>query len=242
MQLELLTPFEYQRIMESKPAIIIPVGAMEWHDNHLPFGLDYLKIEKIAQLLAEKVGCISSPPITFGYPKNYSEDGEHSIGTFCPDFDALYNYIFALGKLFVEKGFRVIYFLSGHYERSQIYMLKLISRRLVEFGREKKKKIIADVRMEPDFTIKDGISKNWKEDTAAVNTKLPYYSGDHAGFYETSIGLYLFPELVRQDQIKLDYFHPTEGKPTAEWGNIWINMILDKASIEINNALQGKVL
>jgi creatinine amidohydrolase/Fe(II)-dependent formamide hydrolase-like protein len=164
------------------------------------------------------------------------------VGTFCPEFDPLFNYILALGKLYVKKGFRVIYFLSGHYERSQIYMLKLISRRLVEYGREINKKITADVRMEPDFTIKQGISRNWKEDEAAENCKLPFYAGDHAGFYETGIALYLFPELVHEDKIQEKYNHPVVGNATEEWGKTWVEMILNKASVEIENALQGKDL
>jgi creatinine amidohydrolase/Fe(II)-dependent formamide hydrolase-like protein len=240
MKLAECTPEEYQKAMESKPAIIIPVGAMEWHDEHLPIGFDYLKIEKISELIADHIGCFVSPPISFGYPHHMSKEEIRGKSTFCPEFDPLFQYVLAIGKMLVDKNFKVIYFLSGHYERSQVYMLKLISRLIVDYGRDNGKELISIAHHEPDFTIKKGISPNAKEDYVRKDPNIMYFQGDHAGFYETSVALYLMPKLVRINKIKKQYSNEKYGAPSKEYGKIWLDMIVEKASSEILAALDGK--
>jgi creatinine amidohydrolase len=240
MKLAEATPEEYHAIMQSKPAIIFPIGSMEWHDAHLPFGFDFLKVEKVCELIADRVGCFCAPPFSFGYPRHMARDPVKGIGTFCPEFQPLYEYVLAIGKIFVHKGFRVIYFLSGHYERSQIYMIKLIARHLVDYARDMGKEIIALAHQEPDYTIHEGISQNAREDTQQGNDSTLYRNGDHAGFYETSLGLATIPQYVISDKIGPEYFDPELGKPNVEHGKKWLEMILSKASSEINNALNGK--
>jgi len=235
MKLSHATPEIYSRIMEDRPGIIIPVGSMEWHDSHLPFGLDYLKLEKIADLIAQRAGCFVAPTMEYGYPRHISKHPEKSVGTFCPSFEPLRDFIFDIGKMYVKKGSKVLYFMSGHYERSQVFMLKLICRRLVDFARERGILIQAVTRMEPDFTIKEGISKMWKEDIAAEDCSPPHYKGDHAGFFETSLALHLVPELVKSKSIKTKYHHEELGKPSAKWGRTWTEMIVQKAAGEIND-------
>ena len=232
---------EYERDKERNPIIFIPVGAMEWHDSHLPIGFDYLKAVELCKLIAERTGGLIAPPIEFGYAFNFTKDPKKKVGTFCPDFESLEKYIFSIGKSFIEAGFKVLYYLSGHYERIQIYMLKTIARRLEHFALDLSMNCKVIVHHEPDYTIRKGISMNAKEDYVRSELGLEYMNGDHAGFYETSLGLYLFPELVSQPLIKPQYHDNARGgAPSAEWGKKWVDMIIEKASYEIEEALQGK--
>ncbi len=242
-QLAFVTPAEYEKVMRRAPAILVPVGAVEWHDAHLPIGFDYLKAEALCQLIADSVGCFVAPPISFGYPFHFSRDPVRSVGTFCPDFDALSNYVLALGKMFIDKGFKVIYFLSGHYERSQIYMLKLITRRIENYAEEKGLKVKAFAHMEPDFTIRKGISQNAREDYVRKAQGIEYLNGDHAGFYETCLAMHLLPHLVREDKINPQYNDSDRGvRPCGEWGEKWTTMIIEKARQEIQAGLRGEDL
>lgn len=237
------TSEEYQTILQKCPAILVPIGAMEWHDAHLPLGFDYLKMELICDKIAEKLGCFVSPPIAFGYPYNFSKHPERGPATFCPEYDPLADYVFSIGKNMVDKGFRVIYFLSGHYERIQIYMLKVITRRLEHYAASVGKKVKCYAHHEPDFTIRKGISQNAKEDYVRTEYGLDYCNGDHAGFYETSLALALAPEMVRMDKISSEYNDPQRGgKPSKEWGEKWMKMIVSKACQEIQAGLAGKDL
>ncbi len=242
-QLAFVNPQEYEKVMRRAPAVIVPIGAMEWHDAHLPIGFDFLKVEALCQLIADSVGCFVTPPIAFGYPFHHARDPVRSVGTFCPDFDALSNYVLALGKMFVDKGFRVIYFLSGHYERSQIYMLKLITRRIENYAEERGWKVKAFAHQEPDYTIRKGISQNAREDYARKDLGPEYMNGDHAGFYETSLAMHLLPQLVREDKIDPQYNNAERGgRPSGEWGEKWTTMIIEKARQEIQAGLRGEEL
>jgi creatinine amidohydrolase len=232
---------EYNREKTKTPVVFIPIGAMEWHDTHLPIGFDYLKAVELCNRIAEVSGGLVLPPLAFGYPFHLTKDPIKKEGTFCPDFDALENYTFSIGKLMVESGFKVIYFLSGHYERIQIYMLKSIGRRLEHYAIETSKSVKVLVHHEPDYTIRKGISMNAKEDYVRVELGLDYLNGDHAGFYETSLGLYLFPDLVKIERINPIYYDQARGgAPSAEWGKKWVDMIVEKASFEIQEALSGR--
>lgn len=232
---------EYEQSKAKKTVVFIPIGAMEWHDTHLPIGFDYLKAVELCNRIAAVSGGLVLPPIAFGYPFHLTQDPIKKIGTFCPDFEALENYTFSIGKMMVDAGFKVIYFLSGHYERIQIYMLKTIGRRLEHYALETSKSVKVLVHHEPDYTIRKGISMNAKEDYVREELGLDYMNGDHAGFYETSLGLYLFPDLVNQNKINPIYYDQARGGvPSAEWGKKWVEMIVKKASFEIEEVLSGR--
>jgi len=233
---------EYQAIVEASPAIILPVGSIEWHDAHLPLGLDYLKIETLAKLIADEVGCLYAPAIAFGYPKHFSNESLRGIGTICPEYDSLFRYILALGRAFVEKDFRVIVLLTGHYERSQVAMLKLVARLLVDYARERGKTLIAFCHQEADYTLGPGISGNAREDQKRPGLEFTD-GGDHAGFYETSLAHHLIPGLVRSNKVDPRYHDPDRGgAPSRDWGERWTRMIVSKATHEIRAALNGEEL
>ncbi len=234
-----ITAPELDEILAKTPAVVIPVGSIEWHDRHLPLGADASKAGALADLIAEEVGCVSVPPIYFGYPRRMSKDPIRGVGTMCPDFDALFNYLLSVGKQFVDRDFRVLYFLTGHYERSQFYLIKLLARLLVDYARDCGKEIIAIARMEPDFTIGEGISANARESPISPGTQ--YSGGDHAGFFETSLALFLTPDEVRVDEIDEKYFDPARGgAPSRDWGEKWASMIVLKAAAEVREALAGR--
>lgn len=242
-RLDHLTPAELREILDTRPAVLVPVGSIEWHDAHLPLGLDYLKIEKLCELIATEVGCVVAPPVTFGYAYHMTLDPTRALGTICPEFEALEAYVMAVGKALVDHGFTVVYFLSGHYERTQLFMLKLVARRLVNYAQARGRTVTCLAHHEPDFTIRQGISGNAREDYVRAWLGPEFKGGDHAGFYETSLALHLIPELVRADRIDPKYHDPKRGgPPSAEWGRIWTEMIVEKASAEIRAALAGREL
>ena len=53
---ETMLPHEFLKAVEECPVFIIPTGLLEWHGDHLPLGLDALKIHAIALNIAQKLG------------------------------------------------------------------------------------------------------------------------------------------------------------------------------------------
>jgi len=44
----------------------LPVGSLEWHGPHMPFGTDYLTVTHLAEEAARRFGGIAFPPICYG--------------------------------------------------------------------------------------------------------------------------------------------------------------------------------
>jgi creatinine amidohydrolase/Fe(II)-dependent formamide hydrolase-like protein len=44
----------------------LPVGSLEWHGDHMPFGTDYLTVTHIAEEAARRFGGVVFPPIYYG--------------------------------------------------------------------------------------------------------------------------------------------------------------------------------
>jgi creatinine amidohydrolase len=51
---------------EETPIAYLPVGALEWHGSHLPFGTDCMTVEHMAIHAARRVGGVVFPPMTYG--------------------------------------------------------------------------------------------------------------------------------------------------------------------------------
>jgi creatinine amidohydrolase len=55
-----------ERALAKAPLVIVPVGALEAHGPHLPLGADQLQAERMAELLAERVGGLVAPALPYG--------------------------------------------------------------------------------------------------------------------------------------------------------------------------------
>ena len=63
---EHLTPPEFEAMARKEKLCILPIGSLERHSEHLPFGPDALVAHHIACLAAEQENCVVFPPYWFG--------------------------------------------------------------------------------------------------------------------------------------------------------------------------------
>ena len=61
-----MIPDEIVRRRDVCPVAYLPVGALEWHGEHLPFGTDYLTVEHISERAALQIGGVAFPPLLYG--------------------------------------------------------------------------------------------------------------------------------------------------------------------------------
>jgi creatinine amidohydrolase len=66
VRFELLRPDEIVAERERCPVIYLPIGPLEWHAPHLPFGTDALNAEAAARSVAEQVGGVVLPTLFCG--------------------------------------------------------------------------------------------------------------------------------------------------------------------------------
>jgi creatinine amidohydrolase len=66
VQAELLLPSELRTIMDACPVVYVPLGAYEFHGEHLPIGLDALNAHGVCLAAANRAGGLVLPPLFYG--------------------------------------------------------------------------------------------------------------------------------------------------------------------------------
>ncbi len=194
-----LTPSEFTKRIEKCPVAYLPLGTLEWHSTHLPLGSDGLQSLGFFERLAAEAGGIVMPMLFIG-PDGYdtlingkeyygmdcasvfSEQGNYEIqqlkgsAYWVPDstFDIMMNGIM---KQLSRAGFKVV-IAHGHGPSTNY-----IGSKAGEF-KEKYNLVVMNC---------------WGNDTDDLCLMC-----DHAGANETSIMMYLHPELVKMENLPSD--------------------------------------
>lgn len=174
-----MLPDEFAKRLSETPILYVPLGSLEWHSYHMPFGVDSDKAEAILVRVAQRYGGIVAPPIPYGAMHGMWRTGTHP-GLSDGVRDAFYAEVL---QGFVEVGFKVFACISGHWTSRQTGSMN----RALE-------KVCAD-EQHAGFCLFDGADPydGFPHD--------PDLLMDHAGARETSIFMYLFPERVRLERL-----------------------------------------
>jgi creatinine amidohydrolase len=177
---EEMFPHELEEAVSKCPVVYVPCGLLEWHSTHLPLGIDGLKTEELCRRIALQHGGVVMPPIYMGMPGFSSFQGSITYSR-----DTVYGVFLETFQELEKIGFKVIVAVGGHYGKPQESTLKEA----------------ASVQM------KRGAVKIWVLHEADVAEDLDV-AVDHAGPWETSMGLELCGDLV-----DLESFRPGEQNP-----------------------------
>jgi creatinine amidohydrolase len=61
-----MTPGAVRARLEERPALVVPVGTTEQHGPHLPLGCDTIIVERLADDLSAEFGMLRAPTLEFG--------------------------------------------------------------------------------------------------------------------------------------------------------------------------------
>ena len=190
IRFEKLHPHQLEIILATTSTVFVPLGVLEWHEKHLPFGVDALVAYEICLKVCKKVGGCVLPPTYFGTDTIYEQNGKKLRGMNVQAGKILPGSVYPLDKAlfyaFVKtimlnlknQGFKRIVLVSGHGEPTQMQVLSKIYN-------EKH----ASIKVE--LFPRDGLS---------------FFGGlDHAGKIETELMLAIDESLVLTDKIKKPY-------------------------------------
>lgn len=179
---------EFQQ--KTNNVLILPIGSTEQHGPHLPLSVDSVIAERIALKLAEKIDGIVAPTISYGYKsKPLSGGGPLFPGTIDLNGITLMNIVEDILEEFIKDGITKIFILNAHFENEAFILesVDIISKRY------------------PNVTI---IETNWWDvlsqntiDSVFDTVPFPGWAFEHAAITETSLMMYLAPELVRENLI-----------------------------------------
>jgi creatinine amidohydrolase len=175
-----LTWKEIAKRLESERRLIVPIGTCEQHGPHLPLNTDTLVAETIAGYLSGKTEVLVAPTIHYGV--NLPCDRGFA-GTCSTTRELLRDLLRSILEWWKAQGFERFLLLTAHGDPHHVEALRTIDPAAVR---------VLDLY---DFGMK-GILEKQK-------------GGKHACEAETSLMLHLFPEKVRNYEIR-DFDMPFE--------------------------------
>ena len=209
--------------IRSNPLVIVPVGALEAHGPHLPLGADQIQAEATADALAERVGGLVGPTITYG-----SCPGARNFpGTVSVPMADLERYSRGVFAEFGRMGVRRLLVLSGHAERGHMAAL----REAADAAAQAHPRLRVVVLSDYDFVYE-------------LRGELAPTTDGHGGLLETSRVLALAPENVGPERPNVAHARSpfVPGPPTPEE---WPESVMGDtrpASAELGQRLQAHVL
>jgi len=175
--LENITMKEFKKYLKQIKTIVFPFGTIEEHGNHLPLNTDALIIQEVLKLVAKKKKFFLAPIVYYGV----CTSTKNHPGTISITPETLRRLSVDLVIDAYKKGLRNFLLISGHGGSLHMSALKESAETLVE-----KLKSIRIAVFSPYDIL-------WKELSAIAETP----NDSHAGELETSMVLYLSPELVK---------------------------------------------
>lgn len=214
MRYDRMLPAEIEAQLKSRPIVILPWGALEWHGYHMAVGQDALKAQGIADRCAQAACALSLPVVWCGFQtmkphagfKHTLEFREETVRTLAREFIEQLD----------DEGFKVIVIITGHYGPLHVRGLK-------EVGEW--------------YQLQHPYVRVWVFPEYEVVKDLGYM-GDHAGKWETSIFMHLHPELTDISRYRIDLSMKEQGvggedpsiHASPELGEMIVNSIVERVA------------
>lgn len=188
---ELLYGPELKDLIKEKPLAWVPLGILEKHGDHLPWGLDGVKAHGVCLHMARELGGVVLPANHFaGVHEAWDDDPQRAralqakVGDFYLSPKTFEMFLCDLLDGLVMIGFSTIVLYSGHYPTLQ----------------------------------RDILTRVAKDASEKLNTRIIPFTeidffgdGDHAGMYETSLHMALGGE------VRLDNVHENQRGQWGQW-------------------------
>jgi creatinine amidohydrolase len=169
-----MTWTEVDALLTRTDMVIIPVPAVEQHGPQLPIGTDYFTGEELAKLIAQKTDLLVAPVLLPGISPYHME----FPGTITLSADTVQRVYFEAVQSLIHHGFRRFMLLTSHAGN------RYVSRYLVDRINQETHGIAVELNDAAASFIQPSKRPRVKQ------------FDRHAGVDETSVGLYLFPDLV----------------------------------------------
>ena len=202
---ERLTPPEFEKLASEHKLCILPIGSLERHGEHMPFGTDSFICHSTAVGASSQEPCVVFPPYWFGQV--------HEAACFSGAVNLPTQLCLEMLETILDQiaynGFEKIVILNGHGGNS--HMLKYFA--------------MSQMDREVPYTlyIIDRIADKCGEHTAAI-ADIFETGGGHACEWETSVIMAIAPETLRMEYQRFsepieprdDLVH-LKGAHTALW-------------------------
>ncbi len=184
-----LTWVEAEARFKSTPIVIIPIGAgAKEHGPHLPMNADEVVLKYLTDFAVQHCDVIVAPPILHGWFPPFRD----FPGTEVADATVFQNYVQGVADSLVKNGAKRLVFLNTGINKATGLPISIVAR---------------EIRVETQVPT---LVLSWDDlETDAVLEFQEQEKGGHSDELETSINLYLQPQLVQMDKAVKDYGNNT---------------------------------
>jgi len=202
-------PREADYVKENNIPLVLAGGTVEYHGPHCAFGCDTLVVEGLLERVAEKKEIMLAPSIAYS-PSSYAVGGRKSGTVHVPE-RAFEDYVYYVFKSLLYAGFRNIYVVIHHqFEQESEMPMTLCYRTAAKRATmEYLEETLGEgwwgsENYSSYYEQLEGANNpfNWIKVIPTMTTELQNSTGyDHAGEFECSILMSLYPDAVKLDRI-----------------------------------------
>lgn len=171
---------------ESGSVLVVPIGSMEQHGDHLPVATDTILVSEVAAIGVERtedeIPLLVLPPLWSGFSPHHLSFG----GTISLEFEHMLHVLEDIARTGLKNDFDAILLLNGHGGN-----IPLMNGAVSTIGAE-----------HPDVEV---LGLTYFQLASVFIDEIrdsPPGGMGHGGEFETSLMLYLYPDLVREDEIE----------------------------------------
>lgn len=260
LQLEELSWPQLEALDRARTVIFVPVSPIEEHGPHLPLGTDMYTCRALAEALAAQLETRCPDVISVLAPQTPLGSGTIPyLGTIGSPPRLVRDVLMRMGRAFARDGFRFIVAVSGHLGMSHLLAMETAARKV---SRRYGVQMIAPVASVWRSAVR---SPALAEQCAGLPEPITgkalagLLRGHHGGALETSLMLYVRPDLVQPEYRRLGYIGPGQfarwrgwtrerwpgylGEPAlarAELGQVMLTMIATLGADLVARMVQGE--
>lgn len=209
MELNHCFPRELKKIKDRNIPVVIAGGTIEYHGPHCAYGCDTLIVEGLLKELAQKKEICIAPSICYS-PASYAVAGETS-GTVHVEENAFENYLYYVFYSMLCSGLRNIYVVIHHQFEQESLMPMTLS--YMKAGKRATMNYLEKTQGQGWWGSENFSSYysqlgnnsnpfNWIQVIPTMSSAVQNATGyDHAGKYECSLLMALYPDDVQLDRL-----------------------------------------
>lgn len=237
MDLNMCFPREISEAKKNNTPVVIVGGTVEYHGPQCSYGCDTLVAQGLVEKLAKKKDMIIAPPICYS-PSSYAV-GDETSGTVHVEENAFEEYVYYIFMSMLSSGLRNIYVVIHHQFEQESLMpmtlsyMKAAKRATMAYmektrgqgwwGSESYKDYYENLEGEDNPFA-------WIKVIPTMNCDVQNRTGyDHAGKYECSILMSLYPEAVKLERLgeKEHWFTKSSAEASTKIGDEMVKLSLE---------------
>ena len=237
MYLDFCFPRETDKAKKENTPVVIVGGTVEYHGPHCSYGCDTLVAEGLVKKLAERKDIIIAPTISYS-PSSYAV-GDEKSGTVHVEENAFEQYVYYVFMSMLGAGLRNIYVVIHHQFEQESLMpmtlsyMKAAKRATMTYLEQTKGRGWWGSESYADYYENLGGGEDpfsWIKVVPTMSTAVQNATGyDHAGKYECSILMSLYPDAVKLDRIDdiKHWFTESAREANKELGDEMVRLSLE---------------